>query len=127
MDIVTRRQGWILCTEGRGGYCEAHSDRCRGETYYFKVQGGDSDSLGKQNYHPFYITSDPNGGYGNKIESERGEPWVFLTYQYLRQTCTMNRTKIPQNEQIPIMITFVHKKGKDQNRLYFCRLVTVNN
>ena len=42
------------------------------------MQGGDSDSLGKQNYHPFYITSDPNGGYGNKIESERGEPSVFL-------------------------------------------------
>ena len=42
------------------------------------MQGGDSDSLGKQNYHPFYITSDPNGGYGNKIESERGEPGVFL-------------------------------------------------
>ena len=38
-----------------------------------QVQGGDSDSLGKQNYHPFYITSDPNGGYGKKIESERGE------------------------------------------------------
>ena len=29
--------------------------------------------LGKQNYHPFYITSDPDGGYGKKIESERGE------------------------------------------------------
>ena len=38
-----------------------------------QVQGGDSDSLGKQNYHPFYITSDPNGGYGRKIESERGK------------------------------------------------------
>ena len=76
------------------------------------MQGGDSDSLGKQNYHPFYITSDPNGGYGNKIESERGEPSVFLKYQYLRQTCTMNWTKIPQNEQIPIMITFVHKRTR---------------
>ena len=41
--------------------------------WHSQVQGGDSDSLGKQNYHPFYITSDPNGGYGKKIESERGE------------------------------------------------------
>ena len=46
----------------------------RGETYYFKVQGGDSEALGAQNYHPFYITSDPNGGYGRKLGLERGQP-----------------------------------------------------
>ena len=72
----------------------------RGETYYFKVQGGDSDSLGKQNYHPFYITSDPNGGYGNKIESERGEPGGFLkilTSETNLHNESMNRTKNPQN------------------------------
>ena len=45
----------------------------RGETYYFKVQGGDSEALGAQNYHPFYITSDPNGGYGRKLGLERGQ------------------------------------------------------
>ena len=45
-----------------------------------QVQGGDSDLLGKQNYHPFYITSDANGGYGRKIESERGKHcWKNLT------------------------------------------------
>jgi len=43
----------------------------RGETYYFKVQGGDSEKLGSVNYHPFYITSDRMGGYGRKLESER--------------------------------------------------------
>ena len=45
----------------------------RGETYFFKVQGGDSEALGAQNYHPFYITSDPNGGYGRKLGLERGQ------------------------------------------------------
>jgi len=45
----------------------------RGDTYYFKVQGGDSDRLGSVNYHPFYITSDRMGGYGRKLESERGK------------------------------------------------------
>lgn len=43
----------------------------RGQTYYFKVQGGDSDKLGSVNYHPFYITSSRDGGYGKKTESEK--------------------------------------------------------
>ena len=45
----------------------------RGQTYYFKVQGGDSEALGSQNYHPFYITNNPNGGYGRKLGLERGQ------------------------------------------------------
>merc|ERR1719471_630166 len=49
----------------------------RGKTYYFKVQGGDNESLGRQNYHPFYITSDPNGGYGRKIEAERDSERIW--------------------------------------------------
>jgi len=43
----------------------------RGQTYYFKVQGGDNKELGSVNYHPFYITSSRDGGYGKKSESER--------------------------------------------------------
>jgi len=41
----------------------------RGQTYYFKVNGGDSER--QVHYHPFYITSSPLGGYGNKAESEK--------------------------------------------------------
>ena len=44
-----------------------------------QVQGGDSDRLGSVNYHPFYITSDRMGGYGRKLESERGKfVWLFV-------------------------------------------------
>ena len=35
------------------------------------MQGGDSDKLGSVNYHPFYITSSRDGGYGKKTESEK--------------------------------------------------------
>ena len=52
----------------------------RGETYFFKVQGGDSEALGAQNYHPFYITSDPNGGYGRKLGLERGQYTVTVRF-----------------------------------------------
>lgn len=44
----------------------------------FQVQGGDSDALGTQNYHPFYITNNPNGGYGRKLGLERGQLRGFL-------------------------------------------------
>jgi len=58
----------------------------RGQTYYFKVQGGDSDDLGPANYHPFYITSDPQGGYGTKSENERTNEMVWagvdMTHRY---------------------------------------------
>merc|ERR1712107_43417 len=40
----------------------------RGETYYFKIQGGDSDRLGRANFHPFYITSNSVGGFKDKPE-----------------------------------------------------------
>ena len=56
----------------------------RGETYYFKVQGGDSEALGAQNYHPFYITSDPNGGYGRKLGLERGQSSLIYFLEKLR-------------------------------------------
>ena len=31
---------------------------------YPQVQGGDNEDLGMVNYHPFYITSSRDGGYG---------------------------------------------------------------
>ena len=42
----------------------------RGETYTFKVEGGDNPS-NQAKYHPFYITDDPKGGYVTKSDSEK--------------------------------------------------------
>ena len=63
----------------------------------YQVQGGDSDSLGKQNYHPFYITSDPNGGYGKKIESERGESNRKFIFTFLLSAAA----------QFPLSLSFI--------------------
>ncbi|XP_023345279.1 protein Skeletor, isoforms B/C [Eurytemora carolleeae] len=49
----------------------------RGETYYFKVQGGDSDRLGLANFHPFYITSDKAGGFNKKQDHEKAGEKIF--------------------------------------------------
>ena len=45
-----------------------HDQDCNDDA---QVQGGDNKNLGNQNYHPFYITSSRDGGYGKKSESER--------------------------------------------------------
>lgn len=42
----------------------------RGRTYTFVVEGG-NDPETPANYHPFYITDDPIGGYEYKSEEER--------------------------------------------------------
>ena len=42
----------------------------RGETYTFVVEGGQSAERAAR-YHPFYITDDPQGGYGFKTPIER--------------------------------------------------------
>ena len=42
----------------------------RGVTYTFEVLGGDNPNLSAQ-YHPFYITDDPTGGYFQLPASEQ--------------------------------------------------------
>lgn len=42
----------------------------RGKTYTFVVEGG-NNKTNPANYHPFYITDDPIGGYENKNDAER--------------------------------------------------------
>lgn len=42
----------------------------RGQTYTFMVEGGDDPTQGAR-YHPFYITSSPEGGFGQKTEVEQ--------------------------------------------------------
>ncbi|XP_072177571.1 protein Skeletor, isoforms B/C-like isoform X1 [Diadema setosum] len=43
----------------------------RGSTYTFLVRGGDDPSV-NANYHPFYITDDPNGGFEQLINDNTG-------------------------------------------------------
>jgi hypothetical protein len=42
----------------------------RGKTYTFVVEGGNNPET-PANYHPFYITDDPIGGFEYKNEEER--------------------------------------------------------
>jgi hypothetical protein len=42
----------------------------RGKTYTFVIEGG-NNKTNPANYHPFYITDDPIGGYENKNNAER--------------------------------------------------------
>ncbi|XP_032682523.1 protein Skeletor, isoforms B/C isoform X2 [Odontomachus brunneus] len=53
----------------------------RGQTYTFIVEGG-NDSANPARYHPFYITSSPEGGFGQKNEKERMEQKVFAGVKY---------------------------------------------
>lgn len=48
----------------------------RGEMYTFTVEGGDDPSNQAQ-FHPFYITDDPIGGYKDKSAAERAEVEVY--------------------------------------------------
>lgn len=42
----------------------------RGRTYTFVIEGGNNPDT-PANYHPFYITDDPIGGFEYKNEDER--------------------------------------------------------
>ena len=48
----------------------------RGTEYTFIVHGG-ADASNDANYHPFYITNDPEGGYGNKNAADRARETVY--------------------------------------------------
>ncbi|XP_048505189.1 protein Skeletor, isoforms B/C isoform X2 [Athalia rosae] len=48
----------------------------RGQTYTFTVEGG-MDSTNPARYHPFYITDDPEGGYGQRSSSEQEKQRIF--------------------------------------------------
>ncbi|OQR77627.1 protein Skeletor, partial [Tropilaelaps mercedesae] len=48
----------------------------RGVTYTFVIEGGNNKTHTSKN-HPFYITSDPVGGYEHKSQAERRKEKVF--------------------------------------------------
>lgn len=48
----------------------------RGQTYTFVVEGGDNSTQGAR-YHPFYITSSQEGGFGQKTVVEQQKEKVF--------------------------------------------------
>ncbi len=54
----------------------------RGKTYTFVIEGG-SDPDRPANYHPFYITDDPEGGY------------EFMSKEKRRQVRVSEGTKFP--------------------------------
>ncbi|XP_042862288.1 protein Skeletor, isoforms B/C-like [Penaeus japonicus] len=53
----------------------------RGQTYYFTVSGG-NDKLNSPRYHPLYITSSPEGGFGQKTVEEQKQERVFAGISY---------------------------------------------
>lgn len=53
----------------------------RGQTYTFMVEGGDDPTQGAR-YHPFYITSSSEGGFGQKKEVEQLHENVFAGVEY---------------------------------------------
>lgn len=53
----------------------------RGETYTFMIEGGADSTLGAR-YHPFYITSSSEGGFGQKREAEQLHENVFAGVQW---------------------------------------------
>lgn len=53
----------------------------RGQTYSFIVEGGDDSTQGAR-YHPFYITSSSEGGFGQKSEREQLHENVFAGVEH---------------------------------------------
>ncbi|XP_043803770.1 protein Skeletor, isoforms B/C isoform X2 [Apis laboriosa] len=53
----------------------------RGQTYIFIVEGG-NDPANPARYHPFYITTSPEGGFGQKTEDEQKAQKVFAGVKY---------------------------------------------
>ncbi|XP_050585241.1 protein Skeletor, isoforms B/C isoform X1 [Bombus affinis] len=53
----------------------------RGQTYTFIVEGG-NDPANPARYHPFYITDSPEGGFGQKTETEQRAQRVFAGVKY---------------------------------------------
>lgn len=53
----------------------------RGQTYTFLVEGGDDSTQGAR-YHPFYITSSAEGGFGQKTEKEQLHENVFAGVEH---------------------------------------------
>lgn len=53
----------------------------RGQTYTFVVEGG-NDHTNPARYHPFYITDNKEGGYGQKSEEEQKKQRVFAGVGY---------------------------------------------
>lgn len=53
----------------------------RGQTYTFVVEGGD-DSTNPARFHPFYITDNHEGGFGQKSEKEQKKQKVYAGVSY---------------------------------------------
>jgi len=53
----------------------------RGETYTFLVQGG-NDPTNSPRYHPFYITDNAEGGFGQKTEDQQREQKVYAGVEF---------------------------------------------
>jgi len=74
-DAITGNVGWGISWY-INGLLVPEVTVVRGETYTFVVEGGQNFERDAR-YHPFYITDDPEGGYGFKTPIERSESRVF--------------------------------------------------
>jgi hypothetical protein len=50
-----------------------------------QVQGGDSERLGRANYHPFYITTSRTGGFARKLDVEKGETCLLFQEKFAQK------------------------------------------
>ena len=73
--LYTGRAGWGIAWYINGELIPRLT-LMRGVTYTFDIFGGDDPSL-SASYHPFYITNDPDGGYGqlNQLEKQVGSSY----------------------------------------------------
>ena len=68
-EAITHQQSWGVALYLNGILIPTVVAK-RGDTVTFKVHEGDSDENSAE-YHPFYITDDPVGGYSAKSEAEK--------------------------------------------------------
>lgn len=65
----------------------------RGKTYTFVVEGGNNPDV-PANYHPFYITDDPVGGFEYKTNEEREKVKIFAGVQRSRNNNKVTPTGV---------------------------------
>ena len=72
---ITGTQSWGIAW-WINGYLIPNIVMVRGETYTFSVEGGDNPANNAR-YHPFYLTSDSEGGYFQKDAAGRAAETVY--------------------------------------------------
>lgn len=72
---ITGTQSWGIAW-WVNGYIIPEITMQRGVTYTFTVEGG-ADPSNQAEYHPFYLTDDPEGGYMQKTAAEKARETIY--------------------------------------------------